>query len=42
MFFARLAAHATLSGLLLLFAVLLLEPTRLLLRTRQKDAGSRP
>jgi len=42
MFFARLAAHATLSGLLLLFAVLLLEPTRLLLRVRRENAGSRP
>jgi hypothetical protein len=42
MFFARLTAHTTVSALLLLFAALLLEPTRLLLRARRKSTGSRP
>jgi hypothetical protein len=42
MFVARFAAHAIVSSLLLLFAVLLLQPMRLLLWARQKCAGSRP
>jgi hypothetical protein len=42
LFVARLAAHVVASAVLLLFAVLLLQPTRLILRARQKSAGSRP
>jgi NADH dehydrogenase len=41
-FVARLGAHAIVSGLLLLFAVLLLQPMRLLLRARRKSGGSGP
>jgi NADH dehydrogenase len=40
MFVARLSAHAIASGLLLLLAVLLLQPMRLLLRARRKSGGS--
>jgi hypothetical protein len=42
MFVARLAAHTTVSALLLLLAVLLLQPARLFLWARRKRAGNRP
>jgi NADH dehydrogenase len=40
LFVARLAARGLVSGLLLLFALLLLQPVRLILRTPRKSGGS--